>query len=330
MEEIIIGSARSSAAGTTTGWLQVASLTDGSPVNAPVVIKRGAQDGPVLWLHGCVHGDEYCGTFVIHEFLNSIDTDTLKGTVVAIPVLNVSAFQSKRRMSPFEGFNGGDLNRQFPGSTDGSLTQQIAHELYAPLKQYADVLIDFHTALTPDVRWALFPKVEGEVGKLSERVAHAFGYRDTLPAPTDILVGSAFMQAPKDGIASFIAEVGGKGRSFTQDRVTDAAERLNNVLRALGMIEGDVTDYGPMTYFSNFDWVTATQGGLFERSIKCGDPVAKGDVIGKFYNGHGQFQGDAISPNSGIVLAIHSGPVMASGETLIHIGLDPQPAPRLS
>ena len=329
MEEIIIGSARSTEAGTVTGWLQIATLADGSPVNAPVVIKRGRQDGPVVWLHGCVHGDEYCGTFVIHEFLRNIDTDALKGTVVALPVLNVSAFQTRRRMSPHEGFNGGDLNRQFPGDANGTLTQQIALEVYEPLKKYADLLIDFHTALTPDVRWALFPKVEGAVGQLSERVARAFGYRDTLPAPTDILVGSAFMQAVKDGIASFIAEVGGKNRNFTDDRVVDAAERLNNVLREMDMIEGDVTDYGAMNYFSNFDWVTSTQGGLFERAVKCGDQVKTGDVIGKFYDGHGRFTGDAISPNTGIVLAVHSGPILASGETLIHIGLNPTPAPAL-
>ena len=34
--------------------------------------------------------------------------------------------------------------------------------------------------------------------------------------------------------------------------------------------------------------------------------------------------GEAVSPNPGIVLAIHPGPVMASGETLVHIGLDPR------
>ena len=53
--------------------------------------------------------------------------------------------------------------------------------------KYADYLIDFHTAMTADVRWALFANIPGEVGKKGEGIARAFGYRSTLPAPPDIL-----------------------------------------------------------------------------------------------------------------------------------------------
>jgi hypothetical protein len=39
---------------------------------------------------------------------------------------------------------------------------------------------------------------------------------------------------------------------------------------------------------------------------------------------HGNERGTATAPKAGIVLAIHPGPIMASGETLIHIGLEPR------
>ncbi|MCR5858024.1 succinylglutamate desuccinylase/aspartoacylase family protein [Mesorhizobium sp. J428] len=322
-KEIIVGTARSTAPGVTKGNLKIGETPAGRSIDAPVVIVQGEKEGPVVWMHACVHGNEYCGTFIIHEFLNSLDPKTLKGTVVAIPVLNVTAFEKKLRMSPFEGFNGGDMNRQFPGNPGGTLTQQMAYALYEPLKTYADVLIDFHTALTPDVRWALFPK-NGKAAATSEKVAKAFGYRDTLPVPDELLAGSAMMTAAKDGIASYIVECGGKLRSFTDESVTDAVERLTNVLRALEMLEGDVVDYGKMNYFSSFEWVTAKQGGLFERFVKCGDTVEEGTEIGRYFDMHGNERGKALAPKAGIVLAIHSGPIMASGETLIHIGLDPK------
>ncbi|MBV9137240.1 MAG: succinylglutamate desuccinylase/aspartoacylase family protein [Hyphomicrobiales bacterium] len=323
---ITIGSANSTGPGVTKGTLKIAEAPDGSPVAIPVIIVQGAKEGPVVWLHGCVHGNEYCGTYIIHEFLRGLDHAKLAGTVVALPVLNLPAFQAKQRMSPYEIFHGGDLNRQFPGNPEGNQSQQMAHAIYEPLKRYADVLIDFHTALTPDVRWALFPKAQGEAGALSEKIARAFGYNSTLPAPTEILAGSAMMAAAKDGIASYIVECGGKNRSFTDDSVADAAERLRNVLRALAMLEGPVTDYAPFTYFSNFAWVTAGQAGLFERSVRCGDRIEKGSVIGRYYDAWGNSRGEAKAPESGVVLAIHSGPVMALGETLIHIGLDPRQA----
>ena len=205
-KEIIVGTARSNAAGRTKGTLKIAETPDGSPCDIPVVIVQGEKDGPTIWLHGCVHGNEYCGAYIIHEFLRGLDHRTLAGAVVALPVLNKLGFQSKQRMSPYEGFHGGDLNRQFPGNAAGTQTQQMAHAIYEPLKRYADVLIDFHTALTPDVRWALFPYAGGKMGALSEKIARAFGYNSTLPAPMHILGGSALMTAAKDGIAGYLVE----------------------------------------------------------------------------------------------------------------------------
>jgi predicted deacylase len=324
MVTIEIGTAVSKGPGVAKGRLKTGELPDGQPILIPVVVVRGAASGPTLWLHGCVHGSEYCGAFVLHELIRSLSPETLKGTVVALPILNLTAFQKNQRMSPFEGYNGGDLNRNFPGNPTGTLTQQIAHAIYAPLRQHADYLVDMHTALTDDVRWALFANVPGEVGKKGEGIARAFGFRSTLPAPPDILAGSSMMTAAKDGIPSFIVEAGGKGPAFGDETVRDTAERLRNVMRHLSMLDGPVTDYGKQWHFSNFAWVHSTRGGLFQRKVKCGDRVEKGTVIGQYYDLHGHPSGEAQAPEPGIVLAIHPGPVMASGETLIHIGLEPR------
>lgn len=326
MQSIEIGTAVSSAPGLATGYLDTGALPDGRPVRIPVMIMRGAQDGPVLWLHACVHGNEYCGTFVLHELLHSLLAETLTGTVVALPALNVTAFEKNQRMSLFEGYAGGDLNRCFPGRADGSFTQQIAFAVYRELKRHANFFIDLHTAMTPDVRWALFPNLPNDTGRVADGIARAFGFSSTLPAPSDILGGAAAMTAAQDGIPSFLAEIGGKNANFTEEAVSDAAERLRNVMRHLGMLQGPVMQYGPLTYFSNFAWVHATRGGMFQRSIRCGDTVEAGQPIGRYYDLHGDPAGEAHTPHAGVVLAIHSGPVMATGETLIHVGLDPRQA----
>ena len=111
MNPIEIGTAKSEHSGRVDGMLQVGWLPDGYPMETPVTIVRGRDDGPVVWIHGCVHGNEYCGTFTIHKFLRELDPAGLKGCVVALPALNITAFQKNQRMSPFEGYNGGDLNR---------------------------------------------------------------------------------------------------------------------------------------------------------------------------------------------------------------------------
>lgn len=324
MKEIKIGTALSKEPGKVDGYLKTGELPDGQEMRIPVVILRGAKEGPVLWMHGCVHGNEQCGTYIIHELLRSVAPKDLAGTIVALPILNITAFERNQRMSPYELYNGGDLNRNFPGSPTGALTSQMAYVIYKELKQHATYLIDMHTAMTSDVAWALYANVPGEVGKKGEGIARAFGYRSTLPTPPDTLVGSAMMTAAKDGIPAFIVEAGGKGPSFTREIVLDAAERMRNVLRHLGMLEGKVTDYGKQWHFSNFAWVHSTIGGLFQRSVRCGDRVEAGQSIGQYWDLHGHPKGEAHAPESGIVLAIHPGPIMATGETLIHIGLNPR------
>lgn len=324
METIEIGTAASTAPGLALGELRTGDMPDGEPIAIPVMIMRGEKDGPILWLHGCVHGDEYCGTFIIHELMRGLDHRSMAGAVVALPVLQITGFQQRQRMSPFESFGGGDLNRCFPGRADGGTTEQMAYAIYQPLKRYADYLIDFHTALTRDVRWALFAAAEGEVGAKAEAMARAFGLKSTLPAPMDILNGSAMIAAARDGVPSLIVECGGFNASFDEEAVQEGAERLRNVLRRLGVTPGPVRDYGPLNYFSNFAWVCATRGGLFQPSVGCGDRIEAGALIGRIYDAFGDEIEASRSPHGGIVLAINSGPVMATGDVLVHVGLDPR------
>ena len=326
MKNIEVGTVRADGPGRFEGSLKVGAMPDGAPVEVPVVILRGEQDGPVLWMHACVHGNEYCGTFSIHEFLRSIDTRTLSGAIVALPILNLTAFRIHRRSSPFEGFNNTDLNRCFPGNPDGGFTDQMAHAIYRELKRTATHFIDFHTAYTSDTRWALYADLGGEVSKVGRAMAEAFGFRHTLPTPSGTLVGSAMMSAGGDGIPSYLVEAGGLDNSFSRETVKDVAERLRNVARAIGLLPGAVTQYEPLVTFSNFHWATAPRGGLFRPSVKCGDTVSRGQVVGTYFDLFGAESGKAEAPASGVVLAIHPGPLIPQGDVLTHIGLDPKQA----
>ncbi|SLN64729.1 succinylglutamate desuccinylase/aspartoacylase family protein [Oceanibacterium hippocampi] len=324
MDEIRLGSAVSTAPGIATGKLKFADYPDGRPMETPVVIVRGAKPGKTLWVHGCVHGNEYCGTFIILKALRALDPAAMSGTVIALPALNITAFHRDQRMSPFEGYGGGDMNRCFPGDPNGSLTMQMAHHVYSNLKKHADVFLDFHTAMTSDVRWALYADMGGKVSETGRGVALAWGFHSTLATPPHLLAGSAMMTAAKDGIPGFIVESGGKGFSFTKEGVADGAERFANVMRHLGMLEGKVVDYGGIADFADFAWVTAPRGGLFIRAVNCGDALEVGTVLGHFYNIYGEPDGVAESPHKGTVLAIHPGPIMNNGATLVHIGLNPR------
>ena len=321
MKDISIGSAETSGPGKARGWLKLADYPDGRPMQTPVAIVTGARDGPTLWIHACVHCNEYCGTKIVHGLLRALDPNALAGRIVALPALNITAFRRNQRMSPFEGYGGGDMNRAFPGVVDGSLTQQMAFQVYRELRAHADYLVDFHTAHTADVRWAIYAAINDEVAEPGAAIARAWGYHDTLAAPKGMLVGSAMMTAAGDGIPAFIVEAGGKFQAFDPEAVNDGVERFHNVLRALGMLEGAVTDHGEIANFADFAWVHAGRGGLFRPAVRCGDRLETGTVLGTYFNLYGEEDGEATSPQPGTVLAIHPGPIMVNGETLVHIGL---------
>jgi len=104
------------------------------------------------------------------------------------------------------------------------------------------------------------------------------------------------------------------------------AERLRNVSRAIGLLSGIVTKYPPLTTFSNFHWATSQHGGLFKPKVKCGESISEGQDIGIYYDLYGDERARAHAPASGIVLAIHPGPIIPQGDVLVHIGLDPKQA----
>lgn len=324
MEAIEVGTAKAGEPGRSDGTLRIGTMPDGAPVETPVIIVRGADDGPIVWMHGCVHGNEYCGTYCIHEFVRSLRPEQVKGAVIALPALNITAFRMRQRSSPFEQFNNTDMNRCFPGNPNGGFTEQMAHAVFSQLKRWATHFIDFHTAYTANTRWALYPDSGGEVSRVSRIMADAFGYEHTLPTPAHTLYNSALMSAGREGIPGFLAEAGGMGSNFSKETVLEAAERLRNIGRSIGLISGPVTEYGALTTFSDFFWATAPRGGLFRSHVTCGDTIRAGQRIGTYYDVFGDEDGVAEAPRDGVVLAMHPGPIIPQGDVLVHIGLDPR------
>ena len=92
--------------------LEAAKLYTHSPLSIPVEIINGKQAGPVLMVNAAIHGDELNGVEIVRQLINTIDADKLKGTVIAVPIVNVFGFIHKSRYLP----DRRDLNRCFPGS----------------------------------------------------------------------------------------------------------------------------------------------------------------------------------------------------------------------
>ena len=110
----------------------------------PVIVAQGREPGPVLGVTAAVHGNELNGIPVIQRLMAGLDVDSLCGTVVAVPIVNLPGYQENRReLVPHM-----DLNRLFPGRPDGNVGQIYAHRFVERVIRPLHYLIDMHTAMS--------------------------------------------------------------------------------------------------------------------------------------------------------------------------------------
>lgn len=126
----------------STAWVNMVKEGLSEWIRVPVIIARGKDDGPVVGITAVVHGNELNGVPCIHKVISDIDVNNLKGTVVAVPCVNVPGYLRFTR----EFSDGKDLNRSFPGKESGMSSQIFNHHFFEKIITKLDYLIDLHTA----------------------------------------------------------------------------------------------------------------------------------------------------------------------------------------
>ncbi|KOR28566.1 succinylglutamate desuccinylase, partial [Achromatium sp. WMS1] len=141
-----------------------------TPVVLAAHVIHGQSDGPCLFISAAVHGDEINGVEIVRRLLLSPKLNNLRGTLIAVPVVNVYGFVRQSRYLP----DRRDLNRTFPGSETGSLAARLAHAFMQVVIVNSTHGIDLHTGAIhrdnlPQIRAAFKP------GDIVETMAQAFG-----------------------------------------------------------------------------------------------------------------------------------------------------------
>lgn len=127
------------------------NILEGTIYETPVYIFRSSVAGPRLFIMGGTHGDEVAGWKTGLELLKKKDWH---GTVMLIPQCNILADQLVQRYpgakagGNYNGITYQDLNRKFPGSADGTITQQIAYAISQEVIKFnPEYAIDLHESL---------------------------------------------------------------------------------------------------------------------------------------------------------------------------------------
>lgn len=123
-------------------WLELTTGGLGNPLRVPLLVARGWEDGPVLGITAVIHGNALNGLPVVRQLFQHLDMDSLRGTVVGIPVMNRPAFLRQQRLF----LDGTDLNRVMPGRQGGSISEMYTFRLMDRIVRNLDYLVDIQTA----------------------------------------------------------------------------------------------------------------------------------------------------------------------------------------
>lgn len=290
----------------------IASLYDHSQMTMPVHVIHGRRPGPCLFVCAALHGDEINGVEIIRQLLKRPALKRLRGTLLAIPVVNVYGFIQRTRYLP----DRRDLNRFFPGTDGGSLAGNLASIFMNKIVSRAQYGIDLHTG--SNFRTNL-PQVRAQLDdEETERIAKAFSAPVILDAA---LRPGSLREAAETMGATVIVYEGGETLRFNDWAVNVGVQGIILTMRELGMLpespRAKVTKKSSLSRKSI--WARAPKSGVIETLTRLGAMVTKGQPLAMVADPFGKNEVPLPSPSDGIIIGQTILPLAHAGEALFHI-----------
>jgi hypothetical protein len=317
---VAIRDVRASPNEKVEGWLEIGETASG-PLRIPLVIINGAGDGPRLCFTAGVHATEYAPIDAVMRLIRSVKPAELRGAIIAVPVTNMRMFESRTGFnSPLDGLN---LNKIAPGRPDGSISEILADVMLREVIGAAEYHIDFHAG---DVGEALYPFAgysltgKRELDEKGEALARAFTPLLVSLSPPDSPIppfaGSLNYAATRNGVVSILAESGGDGTLLEEDVRVHVNGALN-VMRHLGMIDGEAPRNGRRVAARDRVVVRAKHAGLLRVTARIGDEITAGAQLGEICDVFGKVVERVCSPGAGIVGLIWTHKVVNTGDPVL-------------
>lgn len=292
--------------------LTIARLPTHTEIHLPVFVLRSEEDGPILLLTSSLHGDEVNGTETLRRMIRNGSLRPDRGTVIAMPIVNVYGFLHQSRDLP----DGKDLNRSFPGSKGGSLARRLAYILLNEIVVHADYGIDLHTG---GARRTNYPQVRCDLAREeSLEIAFAFGAPFVLNSKE--IPGSFRRSATDDGKTIIVFE-GGESQRFDERSINEAMDGIHRVMAHLGMVERRIPHRDSLL-LRRSTWLRAKMSGMFIPFLQAGDGVIEGQVMAHLGDPFGEMVLEVKAPFDGYIIGLNNQPVVNTGDALIHLGTE--------
>jgi predicted deacylase len=294
--------------------LPLPGMYSDTPVTMPVHVFHGRSQGPTVFVSGAVHGDEINGIEIIRRLLGLKSLKRLKGTLLAIPVVNVFGFHNQSRYLP----DRRDLNRCFPGQESGTMAGRLAGIFMREIVSRSEFGIDLHTAA---IHRDNLPQIRADLTNTRlEKLAWDFA------AP--VLLHSAAPEgtlrfAGRESNCSIMVYEAGEALRFDEVSIRVGLRGVVHVLKSLQMLSSGqhkAARKHNSTLLKSTSWVRAAKSGIMRAQVGLGDLVSKGQVMAVISDPSGLQSVAITAPFSGVVIGRCNLPPVYEGEALFHVG----------
>ncbi|MDX1561730.1 MAG: succinylglutamate desuccinylase/aspartoacylase family protein [Gammaproteobacteria bacterium] len=292
----------------------------------PVLTLDSKKPGPVVWLIGCIHGDEPGGVAIIHDVFKLMrETDMACGTLNALPLVNSMGFEN---VSRFINSDREDLNRCFPGDAKGTMGERIARRLFdLIIKTEPDLVIDLHNDWIQSVPYLLLEQRsrfrDRDVRKRTIELAAGTGLLIVQEsAPDDDAAGALSGAMVAAGVPSFTVEAGGAG-GIVEASIASGKRAVVGALHRLGMTGPGAEQFVPAARKPRvLDYTShprCTSSGIIRFAVTPGQQIEAEQKLAEVYSAFGSIEETLRADASGYVLGVSDHARVVPGTEIVAI-----------
>jgi predicted deacylase len=308
--EALDGALATTGPARSIGSLHLGEMPGGSRIDVPFTVIRGREPGPTVWMMAARDGDEVHATLIAMELQRRLQPEGIAGTVVVMPIGNVPGF--------------GVLSREHPLAPT-YLERQMDDRFFEVISERGGSFVDLHSAGVPSdtVDWTLFVDGDDTGAAMGRAYGSPFLYEHRMGEGEDtdhgLLDGALFVRLSRASVPSILIEAGG-GLPPSVETVRRGVSGVENVLRELGSIPGEVRSNPEPRVLRGFRIVTPSRGGLLEAAVELGEEVVVGQVLARMTDAHGGLIEEIRAPAAGVVLTVPLNPAIGTGSWGYEIG----------
>lgn len=278
-----------------------------APLYMPIKVLHGIESGPCLVIFSNLVGNELNGLEIAHRVVKNLEAKDIKGTLIAIPVVNVYGLTHFPDTLP----TGGSLKNCFPGSVDGSFGDRMAYLFTEEILKRADYAIELCTG---SLNHNILPQVYCD---FSHPRAKQLAYAFEPPVITNLdLHGNTLRQTTEQLHLPLLSYQAGEAMRFDEEAIVVGMQGVIKVMRSLEMLPKQELSEEAFKPIASQDeeWILAHTSGILHTDVKLGQMVQQGEAIGRITDPFGaDYSENVIAPQEGVVVGINTTPLIHEG-----------------